>query len=119
MRGQPGLAAVSSQQAAAAARHTANPAVAPPRRRYFALTTGCNLVLLGSLALAKGGLAAAPPNAAVLLGVAAVASLANMLAVEPLATRLMFERYDLENKPARSEDDAARIKALYKQFGMW
>jgi len=30
---------------------------------YFALTTGCNLVLLGSLYLAQGGLAAAPSNA--------------------------------------------------------
>jgi hypothetical protein len=61
-------------------------------RRYFALTTGANLVLLGSLHLASGGLAAAPPNAVAVLGLAAAASVANWLFIEPVATTLMFSR---------------------------
>lgn len=28
-------------------------------------------------------------------------------------------RYDLENKDRKSADDEARIKTLYKKFGMW
>ncbi|GAB4813111.1 hypothetical protein N2152v2_000157 [Parachlorella kessleri] len=49
-------------------------------------------------------------------GIGIVGSLANLLWVEPLATSIMFKRYDLEN--AATRDDAA-IKALYKQFGKW
>jgi len=66
--------------------------------RYFALTTAANMVLLGGLYLAPGGLAAAPSNAVVTLGVSAAASLANWLFIEPKTTGLMFERYDIENK---------------------
>jgi hypothetical protein len=84
---------------------------------FFALTTGCNLLLLGSLYLT--GLSTAPPRAVLTLGVAAVASLANWLFIEPKTTTLMFERYDIENKPRKTSEDETRIKALYKQFGMW
>jgi hypothetical protein len=48
-------------------------------------------------------------------GVALLASLANWLYIEPVATDLMFQRYALEN--AEGERDAAKIKQLYKQFG--
>lgn len=58
--------------------------------RYFALTTGANLVLLGSLYLS--GFANAPHNAVLTLGVSAVSSLANWLFIEPKTTGLMFER---------------------------
>eukprot|EP00775_Hariotina_reticulata_P012764 gene12764-12893_t len=86
---------------------------------YFALTTAANLVLLGGLYLAPGGLAAAPSNAAVTLAVSAAASLANWLFIEPKTTGLMFERYDIENKEKKTAEDEAAIKHLYKQFGMW
>lgn len=43
-----------------------------------------------------------------------VINLANWLVVEPGATKIMLERYKLENSPNR---DAAEIKRLYKQFG--
>lgn len=87
--------------------------------RYFALTTGCNLVLLGSLYLAQGGVAAAPANAVSTLAVAAAASIGNWLFIEPVATKLMFQRYDIENKPQKTDADQAEIKSLYKQFGKW
>ena len=48
-------------------------------------------------------------------GVALVSSLVNWLYIEPMATNLMFERYNLENVPG--DKDAAKIKQLYKQFG--
>jgi hypothetical protein len=86
---------------------------------YFALTTGCNLVLLGSLYLAQGGFAAAPANAVNTLAAAAVASVLNWLFIEPLATNLMFQRYDIENKTNKTEADQAEIKRLYGQFGKW
>jgi hypothetical protein len=86
---------------------------------YFALTTGANLVLLGSLYLAKGGFAAAPANAVTTLAVAAAASVGNWLFIEPVATKLMFQRYDIENKPNKTDADQANIKSLYKQFGKW
>jgi hypothetical protein len=31
----------------------------------------------------------------------------------------MFQRYAIENKAAKSEEDSAEIKRLYKKFGMW
>eukprot|EP00882_Tetradesmus_deserticola_P002414 GHRQ01002573.1.p1 GENE.GHRQ01002573.1~~GHRQ01002573.1.p1 ORF type:complete len:252 (+),score=85.74 GHRQ01002573.1:140-895(+) len=86
---------------------------------FFALTTGANLVLLGSLQLSPAGLAGAPQNAVAALGVSAVSSLANWLFIEPKTTGLMFERYAIENKPSKSADDEADIKRLYKKFGMW
>ena len=43
-------------------------------------------------------------------------NLANWLVVEPSATKIMLERYQLENSPNR---DGAKIKQLYKQFGKW
>ncbi len=49
-------------------------------------------------------------------GVALLTGVANWLYIEPVATDLMFERYALEN--AEGERDGAKIKALYKQFGM-
>ncbi|KAF6257297.1 hypothetical protein COO60DRAFT_1239627 [Scenedesmus sp. NREL 46B-D3] len=85
---------------------------------FFALTTGANLVLLGSLQLSPAGLAGAPQNAVAALGVSAVSSLANWLFIEPKTTGLMFERYAIENKPSKNADDEAEIKRLYKQFGM-
>lgn len=39
--------------------------------------------------------------------------LLNWLAIEPAATNVMLERYQLENSPNR---DAAQIKKLYGQF---
>lgn len=48
-------------------------------------------------------------------GVALVSSVVNWLYIEPVATNLMFERYNLENVPG--EKDAAKIKQLYRQFG--
>ena len=50
-------------------------------------------------------------------GVALLTGVANWLYIEPVATDLMFERYALEN--AEGERDGAKIKALYKQFGMF
>ncbi len=48
-------------------------------------------------------------------GTALVCSLVNWLYVEPVATNLMFERYNLEN--VQGDKDATKIKQLYKQFG--
>lgn len=98
--------------------HRSRRAAPPAARRFFALTTGANLVLLGSLQLSPAGLAGAPQNAVAALGVSAVSSLANWLFIEPKTTGLMFERYAIENKPSKNADDEAEIKRLYKQFGM-
>ena len=76
-------------------------------------------MLLGSLYLAQGGVAAAPANAVSTLAVAAAASIGNWLFIEPVATKLMFQRYDIENKPQKTDADQAEIKSLYKKFGKW
>eukprot|EP00879_Flechtneria_rotunda_P007162 GHRR01007516.1.p1 GENE.GHRR01007516.1~~GHRR01007516.1.p1 ORF type:complete len:223 (+),score=77.89 GHRR01007516.1:460-1128(+) len=85
--------------------------------QYFALTTAANLVLLAAYYM--GGVTSAPANAVATLGVSAAASLANWLFIEPKTTTLMFQRYDIENKPSKTGDDEAQIKQLYKKFGMW
>ncbi|KAJ9530033.1 hypothetical protein QJQ45_023311 [Haematococcus lacustris] len=86
--------------------------------QYFTLTTGCNILLLGSLLLC-GAPGPATTSAALALGGALACSMANMLWVEPVATRLMFQRYDIENKPNKSEEDKAQIAVLYKSFGKY
>ena len=68
--------------------------------QYFALTTGANVILLGSLLLASGsgavsGFGVASPalkQAAIVLGTALAVSLVNWLSIEPIATKLMFQR---------------------------
>ncbi|KAG1679519.1 hypothetical protein FOA52_011120 [Chlamydomonas sp. UWO 241] len=84
--------------------------------KYFALTTGANAVLLASMVLlaAPGAL---DTRAATTLAVALAVSAVNWLGVEPIATKLMLERYDLENLPEKTDEIKANIQSLYKQFG--
>ncbi|GIL87868.1 hypothetical protein Vretifemale_15854 [Volvox reticuliferus] len=87
--------------------------------QYFALTTGANLLALVTLALAGATATSAGVRALVALGVSLVGLLVNWLAVEPICTDLMFQRYDIENLPEKTDADKERIATLYKQFGKW
>ncbi|GLI65156.1 hypothetical protein VaNZ11_008608 [Volvox africanus] len=87
--------------------------------QYFALTTGANLLALVTLALAGATATSAGVRALVALGVSLVGLLVNWLAIEPICTDLMFQRYDIENLPEKTEADKERIATLYKQFGKW
>ncbi|KAK9802564.1 hypothetical protein WJX73_003683 [Symbiochloris irregularis] len=78
---------------------------------YFAANVAAIAVQIGSLAFTSG---TTPVVNQIALGGALVINLANWLVVEPGATRVMLERYQLENSPNR---DAAKVKQLYKQFG--
>jgi hypothetical protein len=80
---------------------------------YFGLSSACSAVQLGVLLF---GAAAVPQKQLVLLGLGLASSLLSFLVVEPLCTRIMFQRYDLENA---AERDEGTIKALAKQFGKW
>lgn len=90
---------------------------------YFGLLTACAGVAFATLAASTPGgaqaITASFGGRALLAAVAG--SLANALFLEPRATEIMFERYALENKVAaggsRSEEDAAKTKALGKRFG--
>jgi len=85
--------------------------------QYFGLTTAANLLLLGTLLISDMGPSA--QQAAIVLGVAAGASLTNWLIIEPVATNLMFQRYELENLPEKNEEVKGKIQVLYKQFGKY
>jgi hypothetical protein len=89
----------------------------PPLQRYFAVTTGAALVLLAAHVLAPTGLALSAPGVKPLL-IAVALSAVNALAIEPYVTGLMFDRYDIENKPVKTVEDEGEIKRLYKKFGM-
>lgn len=81
----------------------------------FGLTTACSTVVLATLYM--GPLAAiATPRVQYTAILGVVTSLANLLFIEPAATKIMFERYDLENKTDGKPDAEAR-KALTKKFG--
>lgn len=86
--------------------------------QYFAVTTGAALVLLAAHVLAPTGLALSAPGVKPLL-IAVALSAVNALAIEPYVTGLMFDRYDIENKPVKTVEDEGEIKRLYKKFGMW
>lgn len=87
--------------------------------QYFALTAGTNLMALVTLAL--GGALATEQGvpALVTLGVGLATTLANWLWLEPVCTKLMFDRYDIENLESKTDADKERIAVLYKQFGKW
>lgn len=81
---------------------------------YFGLSAACCALQLGVLIFAAQ---AAPQKQLVLLGIGLASSILNLLYVEPTCTKVMFQRYDLENtKGARDE---ALIKSLSGQFGKW
>lgn len=82
--------------------------------QYFALHSAAIVLCMGTLAFGAGS-AGLGRTQAIILGLSLVTCLANLLALEPAATKVMLERYDLENAPVRDEES---IKKLYKQFGM-
>lgn len=84
---------------------------------YFALTTGANILMLATLGLLRAS--PAPTSVLTWLAASLAGSLVNWLFIEPKCTGVMFQRYDLENKEIKTEQDQAKIKGLYKQFGKW
>lgn len=78
---------------------------------YFSVVAAATVFQAASLAFGGGVLR---PQA-ISLGVTLGATLINLLVVEPTTTKSMFERYELENAPAASRDEA-RITALRKEF---
>ncbi|KAF5837337.1 hypothetical protein DUNSADRAFT_4496 [Dunaliella salina] len=98
--------------------------------KYFALTTCCNAVLLGSILIpalhAKPSaltdvqqLPAPVLHTAIVLGVALLCSAANMFYVGPVSTELMLERYAIDNKEQKTEEDSKKVQSLYKQFSKY
>lgn len=82
---------------------------------YFGLNAVCTTVMLGTL---KFGLTSViPAREYHLIGLALFSTLGNLLFVEPIATKVMFERYGLENTEGARDEDA--IKKLYKKFSMF
>ncbi|GMH37482.1 hypothetical protein BSKO_05355 [Bryopsis sp. KO-2023] len=73
---------------------------------FFLASTMTGVMLLTPITAAK-------PYAVI---IALISSLVNWLLVEPRATKVMFERYELENTKPRDEK---KIKELYKQFSMY
>jgi hypothetical protein len=80
--------------------------------KYFTVSSAAPALLLATMRFIAPG---APAKEITLLIIGLVASLANLLVTEPLATKIMFQRYELENAEG-ARDDAA-IKALTKKFG--
>jgi hypothetical protein len=82
--------------------------------KYFAVTGFAPLFMMGSLYYLCGG----SPNVheLKLLGISVLTAVLNLIVAEPAATKVMFERYALENSQTRDED---AIKQLKKQFGKW
>ena len=78
---------------------------------YFALTTFCCAILLGTSTHFESVITN-KVTGTLILGL--VTSLANLVFIEPKATSVMFERYQLEN--SGSKDPEAR-KKLTSQFG--
>lgn len=87
--------------------------------KYFSLTTAALLILLaGHWLYSPAGLSAAAPGVTPLLWAVGL-NVVNLLFIEPYVTKMMFERYDLENKGSKTAEDEAQIKSLYKKFGAW
>jgi len=84
--------------------------------KYFAVSAAAPALLLATLNWLTNG--APPAKEMTLLGISLGGSLLNLFFAEPAATKVMFERYKMENEAAAVRDDA-QIKVLAKQFGKW
>lgn len=82
---------------------------------YFALLSAANAICLSTIAFAPGS--SLPKGQAIALGLALATSVLNWLWVEPVNTKLILERYSLENQ--KGARDEAKIKQMKKDFGKW
>lgn len=82
---------------------------------YFALLSATSTLALGTLAYGLGLGITHKSLTPLVVGV--VASVLNWVWIEPVNTKILFERYDLENSSGPKDHD--RIKQLTKQFGKW
>ncbi len=69
--------------------------------------------MLGTLLLAG---ATTTSKGVILLGVTLALSLANYVGVEPVTTKLMFDRYAIENKPTKTDEDMQQIKVCERSY---
>jgi len=83
--------------------------------KYFALLSTAIAVCLGTITFAPG--AVLPRGQLISLGVALGTTVLNWLWVEPVNTKLMFDRYALEND--KGSRDEAKITQIKKDFGKW
>eukprot|EP00898_Chlorokybus_atmophyticus_P002914 jgi/Chlat1/3623/Chrsp237S03613 len=84
--------------------------------RYFQLNAASLLVLLVSFfSLSRLPYSLAIGQPLLTLGLSLVCTLANLVVLEPWATRVMLERYDLENAGDKTSDAQ---RQLAKRFGM-
>ncbi|KAL4515062.1 hypothetical protein Ndes2526B_g03624 [Nannochloris sp. 'desiccata'] len=84
--------------------------------KYFTVSAAAPALLLATLHFLTNG--APPTKEMTLLGISLGASLMNLFFTEPAATKVMFQRYEMENQAAAIRDEA-QIKMLAKQFGKW
>jgi hypothetical protein len=84
--------------------------------KYFTLSFIAPTLLLATLNAITGG--SPPRKEMILLAISAISSLINLVIAEPAATKVMFQRYELENIKDAPRDESA-IKSLAKQFGKW
>ena len=83
--------------------------------KYFQLSA---ITIVASLVTLKSFSAVVAKPVYLTLGVSLVATLMNLLWLEPCATKVMFARYKLENeKSAKDESTDSEISKLKKEFG--
>lgn len=88
---------------------------------YFGMGTVIPAALIGNLALAQGSLSAVPTFPLVALGVTMVTNAINWLYLGPKATKVMFERHELEKEEGvdayKDKDKASpKMQQLSKTF---
>jgi len=81
--------------------------------KYFQLSAATIVTSLITLKAFSG----ADKSVYITLGVALLTTLVNLLWLEPASTKVMFERYSLENEKSRSEEESSRLSKLKKEFG--
>lgn len=83
--------------------------------KYFTVTGAAPAFMMASLYYMTQG--AVPMHEMKLLGLSVLTAVANLAIAEPAATKVMFERYALENQEGQRDEE--KIRTLKKQFGKW
>lgn len=85
--------------------------------KYFGLSAGMLVIMLATMVGSAGG---TWPKAANTLAFSLACTMLNIVLLEPKATEIMFEKYEVENNEGMGkEEKESRLKMMGKKFGKW
>lgn len=85
--------------------------------KYFGMSAAMLVIMLATMVGSAGG---TWPKAANTLAFSLACTMLNVVLLEPKATNIMFEKYEVENNEGMGKEEKEnRLKLMGKKFGKW